>query len=270
MKILAAIDGSPISGAVLDTAANVAAVLPSATVEALHIGPQSDPDAAHAAAARDVPLRTLAGPVVDRLHEACEDPEIAALVVGAEGMGGGGTPAGHVTRTLMVSATRPLIVVPAGARPSRPIHRVLVALDEAAATNAALAPLLGAAQDAELDLVVLHVLDAERTPAFTDQPHHWAEAFAHEFRARHLGDQDMTLELRSGDPATRLLDVAAEQDADLVGLAWSQSLAPGRAAVVQAAVQAGDIPILLVPLHHPEPPASGPPAAGAARSHRPV
>lgn len=202
MKILAAIDGSPISDAVLATAAAIAALLGDATVEAVYAGSKPSPEATHVAADRGLHLRTLTGPVIDALRDASERADVAALVVGVEGRGRGGMPAGHVTRALMVSLARPLIIVPAGPRPPRPLHRVLAALDEDAATDAALAPLLQAAQDAQLDLVVLHVLDGQRTPAFTDQPHHWAKAFADEFRARHMASRDdMVLELRSGDPA---------------------------------------------------------------------
>ncbi len=58
----------------------------------------------------------------------------------------------------------------------------------------------------------------------------------------------MVVELRCGDPATRVLDAAEETSADLVALAWHQQLGAGRAEVVRRAVAEGRFPVLLVPV----------------------
>lgn len=148
---------------------------------------------------------------------------------------------------LVASLPGAQLVVPRGHRPSHPPRRMVAALDGTPEAAAALEPVIAGALASGLDVVVVHVLHASAAPAFVDQPHHWTEAFRQEFGVRNAPQVAAPVELRAGDPPGRLLDAAKELDADVLALAWSQVLAPGRAAVVRAAMDAGELPILLVP-----------------------
>ncbi|QEC48300.1 universal stress protein [Baekduia soli] len=247
MKVMAAVDGSTISPSVLDIAGRIAALL-HADLEAIHVGDGLPATISHLLRDHRTPLRTADGLAAQELRRAAHEPDIAALVVGARGLPEGRHPAGHVTQELMTSLERPLVVVPPAGRPSHRMQRILVALDGSAAAAEALRPLMRAAQDAGLTIVVVHVLDPRTAPPFIDQPHHWCEAYIQEFRARNVVDGDAEIHLRAGDPPERLLDAARQLDADIVALAWSQTLAPGRAAVVRNAVADGELPVVLVPV----------------------
>ncbi len=247
MKIVAAINGTDVSGPVLDFAVRAADIL-GADVEAVHVSPEPDDEAERAVRERQVPLRRLDGPVAATLRTVARASDVAALVVGARDLPHGRRPAGHVTQELMTSLPGALVIVPPSAREARPIRRVLVALDGRPESAVALAPIIHAAAHADLEVIVVHVLDPQQAPPYADQPHHFSEAFAREFRARHVPSVNVAIELRAGDPPDRLLDAAKELDADLVALAWSQILTPDRAAVVQNAVADGELPVLLVPL----------------------
>ena len=56
------------------------------------------------------------------------------------------------------------------------------------------------------------------------------------------------LELRSGAAAEHVVKVAGAEQADVIALAWSQRLEPGRALVVRRAVLDTGMPVMLVPM----------------------
>jgi nucleotide-binding universal stress UspA family protein len=58
----------------------------------------------------------------------------------------------------------------------------------------------------------------------------------------------VTLLRRLGVPADDVVAVARETHADLIVLAWSQDLAPGRARVVSETLAHSDVPVLLLPV----------------------
>lgn len=106
---------------------------------------------------------------------------------------------------------------------------------------------------------MLHVYDEASLPLFSDQPQHELASFGHEFLARCCGASpadELTFELRVGDPAEHCLRLAARLQADLVALAWSQDLAGGRAAVVRTLLARSRVPVLLLPIDPVEPPRS--------------
>jgi nucleotide-binding universal stress UspA family protein len=247
MKVLAAVDGDTSTGSILDVAGGIAGLL-GAGLEAVHVGDDVPAAAAGAARERGAPLRTVPGPEAGALGRAAQEPDVAALVVGARGLPHGPRPAGRVTEALMTSLPGPLVVVPPTTRAVRRLRRILVALNGSPEATDALRPVTRAALDAGLAVVVVHVFDPRAAPAFADQPHHWSEAYLQEFRARNVVSADAEVHLRAGDPPERLLDAAKQLDADLIALAWSQTLAPGHAAVVRSAIAEGEIPVLLVPV----------------------
>jgi nucleotide-binding universal stress UspA family protein len=247
MKVMAAVDGSTISQSVLDVAGRIAGLL-RADLEAIHVGDGLPAAVEQTARELDAPLRTARGPEAEALRRAAQEPDVAALVVGARGLPHGRRPAGHVTQELMTSLPVPLVVVPPTERPAHRIHRILIALNGSPEAAEALRPVTRAALDAGLAVVVVHVLDPGGAPPFADQPHHWSEAYIREFRARNIVNGHAEIQLRAGDPPEKLLDAAKQLDADIVALAWNQALAPGHAAVVRNAVAEGDLPVVLIPV----------------------
>jgi hypothetical protein len=68
-----------------------------------------------------------------------------------------------------------------------------------------------------------------------------------EFLARNLEAAGARLELRSGWPSDRILEVVAAERADLIVLAWRRQLAPERAAVVREVLTRSPVPTILLP-----------------------
>jgi len=98
------------------------------------------------------------------------------------------------------------------------------------------------------ELVVLHVFDARTVPKFWDQHAHAGQAWGQEFLARYCALPRARLELRSGAAAEHVVKVAGAEQADMIALAWSQRLEPGRALVVRRAVLDAGVPVMLVPM----------------------
>lgn len=250
MRMLAAIDGSPRSAAVLSAAARVGKVL-GARPEAVHVveGGPGRAGAREAAAAERIPLHVTEGRVVEQLTDWATFADVAALAVGVrhDVADGPDEPHGDVLRELMTSLSAPLLIVPEHVPDEADISCVMVAVDSAPQAVAALEGTSAALADRAVRVVAVHVLEPETAPPFVDQPHHFASAFAEDLRARTAPGAEIDIALRAGEPPGRLLDAAQELGADLVVLAWNQDLGPGRAAVVRRLVAGGDIPVLLVP-----------------------
>ena len=96
--------------------------------------------------------------------------------------------------------------------------------------------------------MVLHVFDAQTVPKFWDQHAHAGQAWGQEFLARYCALPRARLELRSGAAAEHVVKVAGAEQADMIALAWSQRLEPGRALVVRRAVLDAGVPVMLVPM----------------------
>jgi nucleotide-binding universal stress UspA family protein len=246
-KVLAAIDDSASARPVIATARSLAAAL-RATPEALHVRenhPEGPRDAAEAAG---VLYREITGDVVDEVANAADVDDVAVVVVGVRSSPTGARPAGHVALELMTRLTKPLVVVPPGARPPLVLRRVAVPLDGTPETAARARPALDLATLAGIDVIVIHVCDEDRIPPFSDQPQHETRAFAEEFVARYVPGAPMQLELRVGVPADEVLGAAVALDADLCALAWAQALGHGRARVVKELLAHSPIPLLLLPM----------------------
>ena len=68
------------------------------------------------------------------------------------------------------------------------------------------------------------------------------------FLARYSALPGARLELRSGAAADHVAKVAGAEQADMIALAWSQRLEPGRAPVVRRAVLDAGVLVLLIPM----------------------
>ena len=146
-------------------------------------------------------------------------------------------------------SAKPIVLVPAGAqRLPRRIRRVLLPLDGTARSAAAVAEAAERFARGGAELVVLHVFDAETVPKFWDQHAHAGQAWEQEFLARYCALPGARLELRSGTAAEHVAKVAAAEQADMIALAWSQRLEPGRAAAVRRTILEAEVPVMLVPM----------------------
>lgn len=246
-KVIAAIDDTAAARAVL-AAGRLVAELFDASLEAVHVRDDGARTARAATAAAGLQLREVDGPVIDALVLEASASEVAALTLGARATPAGRRPAGHVALEVITAVPRPVAVVPPDVRPQPGLRRLLVPLDGTWATAHALTEVIDLACRCDLDVVILHVLNEESLPPFSDQPHHEAEAWVREFMARHCPGAAARAELRVGVPAHAVEATAVELGADLIALGWSQELAPGRAAVVREVLERGRIPVLLVPI----------------------
>jgi nucleotide-binding universal stress UspA family protein len=145
-------------------------------------------------------------------------------------------------------SVKPVVLVPAGARLPRRIRRVLLPLDGTARSAAAVAEAAERFARGGAELVVLHVFDAQTVPKFWDQHAHAGQAWEQEFLARYCALPGARLELRSGAAAEHVVKVAGAEQADMIALAWSQRLEPGRAAAVRRTVLDAEVPVMLLPM----------------------
>lgn len=246
-KVIAALDTSMAVQPVLLTTVALAKAL-DAEVEALHVLEDGDRIPRTATAAEHVPLRVAHGPVVDALVDVARADDVLALVLGARGSPLGRKPLGSTALAVAMSVSKPVLVVPPEARSPGQLKRVLVPL-EGGRSHAPRA-IVALAEGTELDVFVLHVLEEESLPRFTDQPQHEYPAQAHEFLRRFCpwGIDSVHFEIRVGR-SDELVPVVAEQlDVDVIALGWAQELAPDRAPIVRAALDRAHVPVLLVPV----------------------
>ena len=146
-------------------------------------------------------------------------------------------------------SAKPVMLVPAEARDQPPrIRRVLLPLDGTAQSASAVAETAERLARGGAELVVLHVFDAQTVPKFWDQHAHAGQAWGQEFLARYCAVPGARLELRSGAAAEHVVKVAGAEQADIIALAWSQRLEPGRALVVRRAVLDAEVPVMLLPM----------------------
>lgn len=198
-----------------------------------------------AAAAAGLTLSTLAGDPYAVLSAAAAREDVVALIVAA---GDGAHRLAETTRALITSVSKPVVVVPGGYGAAGGIARVLVPLDGTPASAAALSEIVEMAAEAEVEIVLVHVLDAANLPAFGDQLAHEVRVWSDAFISRNAPSaRNARLELRVGEPAAGIEEALAESHADLVALGWSRELTEGRAAVVSELLVAAGVPVLLTP-----------------------
>lgn len=264
-NVLAALDGSLADTPVL-TAAHALGDLLDAGVEAIHVQVGAPPAGGAAAEAAGVPLRVVAGEVVEELARAGEDADVLALVIGARGLPTDPRPLGATAEAVATSVAKPVLIVPPDGVRTTAIRRILVPLEGTLSSSVAPRVLFELVRDVALEVVALHVLGTDEIPAFTDQPQHEHRAWAREFLARYCpsGLTSVRLEMRIGRPENLVPLVAEEFECDLIALGWAQDVAPGRAPVVRAALQLSQRPVLLVPVQAPVAVGSG--AETAARA----
>jgi len=251
MKVIAAITNDSAATGVLASAAAISSLF-SASVEALHVGPENAA-VAQTAQSAGVALRTVAGRASEAIAHAASREDVAAIVIGTRGSPASRPTTGSTTTALVTSLDKPIVVVPPNAAVGHHIESVLVALDGTGACTAALQEIMELASAAELEIVVAHVYEQRSLPAFSDQLSHEVRAWREEFIARHCPAMDASLELRVGEPREHLLDILRRSGCELVALSWSQDLTGEHAAVVRRMVAESPVPVLLTPEHRYKP-----------------
>jgi nucleotide-binding universal stress UspA family protein len=246
--VLAALDSNASGRPVVSTAIALADLFDS-TVTCLHVREQALSAAPELARAAGVELREVSGSPVEEIVNAAQDPDVAALVLGARGVHGGPQPAGHTALEVITRIPKPVAVVPPQAHPPNQINRILVPLEGTSESSHALDATIKLAHRRGLEVLVLHVHSPATVPAFANHDPYATLAWEREFLSRYISTPHdrITLVRRLGVAADDVVAVAHEAGADLIVLAWSQELAPGRARVVSETLAHSDIPVLLLP-----------------------
>jgi nucleotide-binding universal stress UspA family protein len=248
MKVLAALDQTAAASSVLAAGHQFARVF-HADVAAVHVV-QDGAERVRTLAAEDrVPLAELQGPPGVELAQALEDDDDAvALVVGSRVRAQGEREIGSTALEVVTTVHKPVFAIPPELPAGFTVHRVLVPLEGSESTSSAY-PLVHTPEADQVDIVILHVLEENMLPAFSDQPQHEWDSFGREFLARYSPwpVAQVQLETRVGRPEQYILPVARETKCDVIALAWAQELAPGRANIVRDTLRDGTIPIVLVP-----------------------
>jgi len=250
-RILAALDDSAVTAPVIAVAQWLAEQF-DLEVVALHVSENgSGTIARQSADAAGVGFELREGDPVHVIRQAADDPDVRAVVLGARGLPASRMPAGHVTLDVIRRATKPVVVVPPDARvPSTngPI-RLLAPVNTARPSADAVRRLLDELQTPDLELVLLHVVDAQHLPMFANHEPHEEEAWREEFARRTTPQHAASarVERRVGQPAPTILTAERDIDPDLVVLAWAGHLERGRAAVIKRLLAEATTPLVLLP-----------------------
>lgn len=242
--VLAAVDATAAARPVLETASRLAHVLEADTV-AVHVG--DDPGLAAAVAEElGASLIIVPGEPADEIVRRGERPDVAWVVLALSGLPSRHEP-GQTAQAVATRLSKPVLVVPPDTTPRRTLTRVLFPLDGNRGVSAALRPLIAAHVAAGFEVIALHVFQPDTVPRFLDRPEDinvWRE----EFLAEHCAELGIRLATRPGPTADSLLDVAAQEDVDMIAMGWRQDLSPHRAAVVRKVLTTADRPVVLIPL----------------------
>jgi nucleotide-binding universal stress UspA family protein len=161
----------------------------------------------------------------------------------------------------------PIVLVPgARGRLSWSLRRMLVPHDGTPVTSTSLGSAGHLCRCAQAEMTMLHVtttaaapsrdVGAVRAPYYMDQPQHEWPAWGQEFldRARAIGKPPCDVKLRTvlctEDIAQVIIDVAAQDQSDLIVLAWRMSLDAGRIGTIRQVVQKAPCPVLIIPVEN--------------------
>ncbi|HXX91880.1 MAG TPA: universal stress protein [Acidimicrobiales bacterium] len=143
--------------------------------------------------------------------------------------------------------TRSMLLVPPSLAHWDGPRRVLVPLDGTGVTALAASAALAELREPDTVATTVHVVEHGTVAALGDDAPQRMEALRSELRDRYQGALGEGLEVRTGQVAAHLTDMAASDGFDMVVVVWSQQTRGGRAAVVADLLARTAIPILLVP-----------------------
>jgi nucleotide-binding universal stress UspA family protein len=236
--VLAALDNSLAANPVLVAARSLARVLGD-RLEAIHVLGDGVGEAEGAARGAGVPLQLASGPVVERLVEAGEAADVAAMVIGARGTVASAHTLGSTAMAVVTSLRTPVVVVPPVAEIAPRLRSALVPLEET--TSPLLTPrsTIELAPGDHVDVIVLYVGGG-----------HYDEEWTREVLGRYCpwGIGEVRVERRAGRREEIVPMVAEELSPDLVVLGWARQLSDDRGPVVHAVLERSKLPVMLIPV----------------------
>jgi nucleotide-binding universal stress UspA family protein len=249
--LLAALSGSPETGAVLNAAIGMARLLGS-EVEAVHVAEEARGTEGHVRATRaaGVVLRERKGLIADQLLEALEPPGVLGVVMGLRAFISGPRPAGSIALGVLRAAAKPILFVPPEAYfPSAfEPRRLLVPLDGTHETSSAFLEFESALQsDADREVTVVHTLDGYGAPLM-ERPEHDLPAWANSFVRQHCPGEHRSFEWRTGNPADAVINVAEKAGSDLIVLSFGGDIEVGHGAVIREVLARSPMPVLVLPV----------------------
>jgi hypothetical protein len=251
-QLLAAVDDAAATAPVIAVAKWLGGLL-DLEVVALHVSEDGSGTTARATAdAAGVKFEIRAGDPSRTIRQAATDDDVHAIAIGTRALPGDRMPAGHVALDVIRRIAKPVIVVPPDVRVpagDRPL-RLLAPVDDERPSANALRRVLEAIHQHDLELVLLHVFDAQHMPKFANHGSYDIEEWCRELVRRTTPSHEAhaRVEWRAGHPAHTILAVEHELDPDLLVLAWAGNLSHGRAAVVKRLLAHATTPLLLVPV----------------------
>ena len=197
-----------------------------------------------------VELRPVPTPLLADGSDAARGDVLAALAAGdVAGIVVDG-PVGDagVAMNFAAAIECPVVFVPRTTAVPFALRRVLVPLDGTRQSTDAIARAARFVGDSGADVIVLHCLYEASVPRFEDRPQYDTGDWIREFTARLRGAFGKArLEVRTGSPADRAIDLCESASADLVLLGWSRHPAPSRARTVRAILERSAVPVALLP-----------------------
>jgi len=245
--VLAAIDGSPTSRAVLAVAREVARVL-GAEVDPVHVVEKDAGTAEIEVWGGETPLRLLRGDPAGVLIAETSAASVAAVVVGSSRTAGGTSTVGRVSLEVIGNVRKPVVIVPPTTPEDYTLRTVLVPVLRKPVS--VLEEVVRLAENPQLHVVILRLLDELSIPSFEDQSYYDVQAWAEEFLARWVpgAGSDTEVEVRIGPPEELVVSVAHEVSADIVAIGRRRDLPAAGAPIVVSALEHSPVPVILVPL----------------------
>lgn len=250
-KVVLASLGGPSTRASVLGHAKLLASMCAATTTALHVAEAHNVQpVGELAFAERVGLHLVDGDRVREIVRAAENPSVQFVVVGTHRAPDGRGP-GFVTQEIAARLRQPLLVVPAGARVPKTFERVLFPLEGTIATTDPISALLEHLSFAPgTDLVAVHSIAYEDASPFADHEPYDTESLIDAFTEHLPPGFAGGVVMRAGPPERVVPEVAADLDATLIVVSWSQSFDPGRAALVTKLLAHPTRPALLVPVRY--------------------
>jgi nucleotide-binding universal stress UspA family protein len=246
-RVLAAVDGSLVTGPVLEEARLLAHRV-GARAEALCVGPCPTEARANAERLR-MTMMTVDGDPGRRIVEAANAPDVVLVVIGARRSPTEQGAMGHVARHLVRRLPVAVVVVPPDFQP-RSLRHVLVPLDGQRATGRAVAWVVELIAPSSR-VAVFHTFTPETMPTMLDHSEDvelWQEEFVERCCPELTRFAARGARFAAGDPAAKVSQALHTEPVELVVMAWRQRLKRGHGRVVLDALKHSTVPVLLLPM----------------------
>ena len=204
---------------------------------------------------KDIDCMPLRGPAHDALQKASTDPDVAMLVIGTRGLGPiAGLLLGSVSRRLLFSVERPLVLVPRYGSDVSMDH-VVVGLDGSSSSDAVAAWSATLCSSIGADATVLRCIDAgaEHSSELLDEimavsQLSFDRANCSVFRGLGASYEPV---VKDGDPRICLIDAAVSRDAGLIVVGQhGAGQFSGLGGTASYLVRHSPLPLAIIPTPH--------------------